>query len=112
MSLSEEFTQQVKNTVQAHLSERGFNLFLLATKLNMSERHLSRNLREMTGTSAGKFIRNIRLDHAKKLLESKSHMTVQEVAKAVGFEKTSYFSQIYAEQFGKRPSEYFNNTKN
>jgi AraC-like DNA-binding protein len=33
-------------------------------------------------------------------------ITVAEVSYAVGFASTSYFAKVFAERFGKKPSDY------
>jgi AraC-like DNA-binding protein len=67
---------------------------------------MSRKIKTLTGLTPNKYIREIKLQHARTLLESKKYVTVSEVSQAVGFSKTEYFSQLYKERFGKLPSAY------
>ena len=67
---------------------------------------LTRLLKKATGLSPNQFIREIRLQQACRLLETKQYPTVLEVVYAVGFENASHFARRYAERFGKKPSEY------
>jgi len=41
----------------------------LAERLGMTERHIARLFRERTGTSPGRWIERVRVDHARELLE-------------------------------------------
>ena len=58
----------------------------------------------MTGLSASHYIRSLRLNVAKKLLEE-TELNVSEVAYKVGFSSPSYFSQMFKEKFGFAPRE-------
>ncbi|MEM9686217.1 MAG: response regulator [Bacteroidota bacterium] len=96
----------LKETVLKHLHSTTFTANDLAASANMSLNSLRRFLKKTTGLSPGQFIREIRLQQARRLLEARQYPTVLEVTYAVGFEKATYFSKLFAERFGKKPSEY------
>jgi len=79
------------------------NVFL-AQNMNVSEAHFYRLVKEKTGKSPNKFIRELRLNLAKKMLESGEIHRVSLVAYKVGFQRVDYFSRLYEERFGVRPS--------
>lgn len=78
----------------------------LAARLGVGERTLYRRLKTLTGLTPAAWLREVRLDQARRLLESRSTRTVAEVAYDVGFTNPDYFGQVYYKRFGKRPSEY------
>ncbi len=96
----------MKDTVLQHLKDAAFTANDLATSRNMSLSSLRRLLKRSTGLSPGQFIREIRLQQARRFLEAKQYPGVAEVMYAVGFEKASYFTRLFSERFGKNPSEY------
>jgi transcriptional regulator GlxA family with amidase domain len=59
------------------------------------------------GLTPLKFINEIRLQEARKLLEEGACSTVKEVSYSIGFMSARHFSKNYATRFGKKPSEYF-----
>ena len=79
----------------------------MAEDLNLSQRQLSRKIKTATGLSPLQFIREIRLQKARTLLEDQTTETVAEVMYAVGFSKSDYFARLYRKRFGKLPSSYF-----
>ncbi len=83
-----------------------FNLLELADRLHISDSNLRRRIKRITGLTANNYIKEIRLQHSRELLENKAHFTVAEVSYAVGFSSTSYFIKVFTERFGKLPSEY------
>ena len=70
----------------------------------MSRTQIHRKLKALTNTSTSIFIRRIRLNKAKEMLE-KGELNVSEVAYEVGFKNPKYFSQTFSEEFGFPPSK-------
>ena len=92
--------------IKRNLNNQSLPLSQLALKMNMSERCLHYKVKKLTGTTPAKFINEFRLQKAKELLITRTYLTVKEVSFAVGFQKTSYFSQLYQKKFGCRPSKH------
>ena len=101
-----EWLEQVEQTVQAQIHNVNFTLYQLADELFLSERQLNRRIKKLTGLTPNKYIREIKLQKARALLETHTYNTVAEICYAVGFSKLKYFSQLYKERFGKLPSAY------
>ncbi|MBX2876579.1 MAG: response regulator [Saprospiraceae bacterium] len=72
--------------------------------LGMSQSKLYRKLIQLTGLNPSAFIKNIRLEEAKKQLLS-TRKKIKEVAYDVGFSSPAYFSTNFKEKFGLSPSE-------
>ena len=70
----------------------------------MSRSQLFRKIKALTGQSPSLFIRAIRLERGKELLQT-TDMNVTEVAYEVGFSTLAYFPDTFLEAFGVRPSE-------
>lgn len=103
LSKEKQFLQNVKKQVLAHLGEVDFGNAQLAFHLSMSESQLFRKLKALTGRSTAVYIRSIRLQEARKLMQSSS-LTISEIAYEVGFSDPSYFSRVFAKEFGMPPS--------
>ena len=72
----------------------------------MSERQLQRKLKAVTGYSPQVFVKEVRLQMARQYLETRNFRQVKDVAQAVGFSSSPYFSRLYKERFGKLPGAY------
>jgi AraC-like DNA-binding protein len=92
--------------VAAHLASGQFGPAELARLLGLSERTLYRRLGELAGLSPAAWLRELRLHHARQLLEAGDFGAVAAVAEAAGFASAKHFSNLYAERFGRRPSDY------
>lgn len=89
-----------------HLSDSQFSVSFLSHYANMSERNLQRHIKKITGMTPSEYIKEIRLHHARELLESGEMASVKAVSKAVGFSSHEYFSNQFYQRFGRRPSTY------
>ncbi|MGI4869562.1 MAG: helix-turn-helix domain-containing protein [Janthinobacterium lividum] len=61
---------------------------------------------EPAGLTPAAWLRELRLHQARQLLEAGGFGTVAAVAGAVGFASAKHFSNLYAERFDRRPSDY------
>ena len=73
----------------------------------MDRKTLYKKVKINTGLTPTQYIKTLRLKLAKDLLENREYKTVKEIAKQVGFKKTAYFSNLFKEEYGKSPSDYF-----
>lgn len=99
------FVKKLRRAVEAHLDDAGFNVEGLCKEIGMSHSHLHRKLSALTGCSATKFIRNIRLSKAKELLED-PNLTITAVAFDTGFNDPGYFGRVFKQEFGMTPVEW------
>lgn len=95
---------RAKREVEAGLGSPSFGVADLASALQMSPRQLRRRIRIDTGLSPVRFIRQIRLERARSLIED-GCQSVCEAAQAVNISSLSYFARCFREEFGLNPSE-------
>jgi AraC-like DNA-binding protein len=98
------FLANVKETILKELANSNFTIKQLAESVFLSERQFRRKLNSLTGLSPLDFIRQIRLLHARALIENKVFDTIAEVAAAVGFNNPAYFSRLYKKLYGHPPN--------
>jgi signal transduction histidine kinase/DNA-binding response OmpR family regulator len=98
-----KFLEKIISVVHENITQTDFSPVQLAQKLNFSESQLYRKLKATSGKSTAVFIRSIRLQKAKDLIQT-TDKTISEVAYDVGFNDPSYFSRAFKEEFGATPS--------
>jgi len=103
-SLDDQFLRKVIAVVEEHMSDEAFSVEAMAIEVGMSRAQLHRKLKALTSLPAGDFIRYLRLQRARDLIE-KNAGTIGEIAYLVGFGSPSYFAECFHEQFGVLPSE-------
>lgn len=91
--------------INQHISEPEFNVEALTREVGISRAQLHRKMKEMTGISAGEFIRNLRLEQAARLI-AEGNINITQVAFAVGFNNQTHFSTVFKKHYGMTPTEY------
>jgi len=76
-----------------------------AALCHMSKYHFLRVFRKITGSSPISYRNQIRLEHAKELLDDGS-ILVSELSARLGFSSPSYFADAFKKKWGMTPVEY------
>lgn len=101
----EQFLTRATESVLQHIENPDWNVDDLASYVGMSRSTLTRKLKALTEQTPNEFIRLIRLRRAAELLQQE-HYRLNEVCTLVGFSNPHYFSKLFQEQFGVKPTEY------
>jgi signal transduction histidine kinase/ligand-binding sensor domain-containing protein/DNA-binding response OmpR family regulator len=99
------FLVKATQLIIANLSNPAFDVEDLEKGLDMSKMQLYRKLKMLTSLAANEFIRSIRLQQAKVLLEN-STFNISEIAYQVGFNDPAYFARAFKKQYGKTPKSF------
>jgi DNA-binding response OmpR family regulator len=99
------FIEKIMDVIASRYDDPTFSVTDIQRALNFSKSRLHRKLVSLTGNPASHFIRQYRLNEAKKLLLTDPNLTVADVAYQVGFTDPNYFSRAFSAEFGKSPSK-------
>lgn len=106
---AKESRQEVKDV--SHYVYQHYNLDLsvdmLADYVCLAPSYLSHIFKKETGENLGKFIKRVRMEKAKEMLEE-THEKIVAIAVAVGYSNVSYFCQSFREYYGISPQKYRN----
>jgi DNA-binding response OmpR family regulator len=105
-SVDEEFLQKAIDCVHSHLDDANFDQKHFMKEMGVSKSTLYKKLKSLTGLNTSAFIKNIRLKAACKIIDEKQKIRISELAYAVGFNNSKYFSACFKNEFGMIPSEY------
>lgn len=101
------FLKKVNAIIQSHISDPDFKVDALADAMALSRTQLFRKIKALTQMSPQQYLHLVRLEKAKKLLQSKDKdLNVSEVCYAVGFASKSHFTRSFRKKFGFNPSEF------
>jgi DNA-binding response OmpR family regulator len=101
----DEFLSKATQIVIEHLDDTDFDVEHLEQAMDMSKMQLYRKLKMLTSLAGNEFIRSIRLQQARILLEEGS-LNVSEVAYQVGFNDPAYFTRAFKKQYGYSPKTF------
>jgi AraC-like DNA-binding protein len=103
--------KKINNLISENLDKEGFDANHLSKAMQMSRAQLYRKLQAMIRQTPGCYIRKIRIQKAKELLET-TDMRVGEVAYKTGFQTSSHFTRLFIQYYGVKPSLFCRQHKN
>lgn len=103
----DKFFQKLKEIILRNLQNEEYSIPDLCSEMAMSKSQLYRKFKALTGKSVAKYIRTLRMQKARELMQTTS-LNITEVGYEVGMKSLSTFSQIFKEEFGEGPREFIN----
>lgn len=101
---SQEALERALVYVQSHYT-KNLSLEEVAAVVNLSYWYLSRLFTRLVGVSFQEYVTGLRLAAAKELL-LETRLTVEEVARQVGYEDASHFTRIFKQRTGMTPRAF------
>jgi transcriptional regulator GlxA family with amidase domain len=105
--------QQILRTIESDISQQ-LVIGDLAASVNLSVSRFQHLFKKEVEISIVKYINNLRLQKARKLLET-SHLHVKEIRIQIGVTNESHFQRDFKRKFGETPNNYrniFRNSRN
>lgn len=87
--------------------KKNINMAMVANQVSVNYTWFSEKFKEHTGVNFNEYLKRLRIEEAKKLLE-KGCYKVYEVAERCGFSDVKYFMKIFREETGMSPTEWSN----
>lgn len=104
-SADEKLLADITRLIEEHLEDSELNVQKLADLSGLNNKQIYRKLKQLTGSTAVDYIKQIRLKKAALLLKQ-GNFTVSEVMYMVGFSNSSYFAKCFFEKYGVTPKAY------
>ncbi len=100
-----QFFEHLQKIVEEKMGDKEFQISQLCRRMGMSERQLRRKLHALLGLSPKQYLRKMRLQRAKQLLEQKAG-NITQIAFSVGYASSASFAKAFRDEFGKPPSAF------
>lgn len=98
---------RIMKVMEENYANPELNVKMIADAMRMQRTEVSKQLQDNVGVTTSQFIRNYRLDLAKKMLEDNvADRNITEIAFRVGFNDPKYFTRCFSQRFGMAPSAY------
>ena len=101
-----EFLNKVVTFVIKRVGQSDASIESLASDMCITRGYLNRKLKTITGMTAQQYVQRIRMEQARLILESRTEVTVVDLAMQCGFEDAASFTRAFRRVFGKTPSQY------
>jgi AraC-like DNA-binding protein len=99
------FIQKINTVIKVNLEDEGFDTNALCKAMSMSRTQLFRRLTSLVRQAPAGYIRSMRLQRAKDLLET-TDLTVSEIACRTGFQTGSNFTKVFQHKYSILPSHF------
>jgi YesN/AraC family two-component response regulator len=99
------FMKNVVNYIEENMIDNDFSVEDLSKEVGMSRSTFFNKLKSLTGMAPVEFARDLRLQHAARLMVSEQ-LLVKEACYSSGFTDLKYFGKCFREKYGMTPAEY------
>jgi len=101
----DEVAALVKEYLRGHFSEE-VSLNDLAGRFHLNQPYLARLFKRREGVAPVRYLRDLRINHARRLLSERPDMEIKQVGSLCGYPDQGYFSRIFKQAVGVSPQEY------
>ncbi len=95
---------QVEQYIMEHYAEP-LSLDVLADRVYLTPHYLSTIFAQEKGIGINKYIKNVRMEQARKLLRD-TNMKISDICTQVGYANLSYFCRSFRNEYGVTPEQY------
>jgi transcriptional regulator GlxA family with amidase domain len=96
--------REVQHWITEH-PDADLSVTALADRARLSPRHFARAFHADTGTTPGRYVDRVRLEHARRLLEDTAD-GVEEISRASGYGTPEAMRRAFVKALGASPAEY------
>ena len=101
----EELVAAAREYLRARFAEP-VSLAELAARFHVNPPYLTRVFKRYGGVAPVRYVRDLRVGQARKLLDERPDLEIKEVAALVGYPDQGYFSRVFKQAVGMGPQEF------
>lgn len=109
MRLCDDGNRLVKtilSLMSENIQDSTYSLEDLSKRLDLSGGYITTLLKQETGMSFTEVLTNMRINHAKSLMEENPSIKIYEVSNLCGYSNQHYFSKVFKKVVGCSPKQY------
>ncbi len=104
-SAQEELISLVQEYLRLHFQE-AISLSDVAGRFHVNQPYLTRLFKQHIGLAPVRYLRDVRINHARRLLLERPEMEIKEVGAVSGYADPGYFSRVFTAAVGISPQEF------
>ena len=105
-SHAEYMVAQARQFIDQHFQEPNLSVEEIAERIFINPSYLSKLFKQVMNCSLIEYLTELRLKHAKAIMDTKSYLHIGAVSQAVGYRDPFYFSKLFKRAYGTSPSTY------
>jgi AraC-like DNA-binding protein len=102
-----QFLEKIHQVIEENMDDSDFNIDTIASGIGLSRSAFFKKLKSLTGLAPVDLVKEIRLNKSVELIKN-TDLSVSEVAFAVGFKDSGYYSKCFRKKYNQTPREYMN----
>lgn len=102
-----QLLEKIHKVIEENMDNCDFNIDTIASTIGLSRSAFFKKLKSLTGLAPVDLVKEIRLNKSVELLKN-TDMSISEVAYAVGFKDSGYYSKCFRKKYNQTPREYMN----
>ena len=102
---AKQLIEKAREYIEENYSRSDLSVELICNYLGISATYFSTLFKKETGLSFVAYLTEVRLEHARELLETTDYKSYM-IAEKVGYTEANYFSYVFKKQYGVSPSRY------
>jgi len=99
----EQLLQRLDTCIQTNIFDSSLDVSTLARKCHIGKRQLERRIKVIKGLSPARYLRKLRMEKAREMLETRQCKSISQLASMVGYLSPRSFSRAYKQTFGYSP---------
>ncbi len=103
-AVQKQMIEKLEKLIVSNISNQSFSIAVMADEINMSQRKLFNFTKEALGLTPLEFIKKIRFQHAKRLIDQNRVGSLTEAAKTISMSNVTEFKKQYKDHFGTEPT--------
>lgn len=102
-----QLLDKIHRVIEENMDNSDFNIDTIAVHIGLSRSGFFKKLKSLTGLAPVDLVKEIRLTKSVELIKN-TDMGISEIAFAVGFKDSSYYSKCFRKKYDLTPREYIN----
>ena len=102
-----QFLEKIHQVIEENMDDSDFNIDTIASGIGLSRSAFFKKLKSLTGLAPVDLVKEIRLNKSVELIKN-TDLSVSEIAFAVGFKDSGYYSKCFRKKYNQTPREYMN----
>lgn len=100
-----QLLDKIHKVIEENMDNCEFNIDAIATNIGLSRSAFFKKLKSLTGLAPVDLVKEIRLNKSVELIKN-TDLSISEIAYAVGFKDSGYYSKCFRKKYNQTPREY------
>ncbi len=100
-----QLLEKIHQVIEENMDNSDFNIDTIASGIGLSRSAFFKKLKSLTGLAPVDLVKEIRLNKSVELIKN-TDMSISEIAFAVGFKDSGYYSKCFRKKYDQSPREY------